>query len=46
MKRFSDAKAAKAFADSRLGAAGARAFGTLASGVDTAAIVDRAALRI
>ena len=45
MKRFSDARAAEAFCDSRLGGGGLRALGTLPPGVDTAAIVERAALR-
>ena len=46
MRRYSDEASADAFAESRLGDDGLRAFGTLASGVDTGAIVERAALRI
>ena len=46
MQRHSDAACANAFVDSRLGGDGMRAFGTLACDVDTAAIVERAALRI
>ena len=45
MTRFSDATAALAFIDARLGGEGLRAFGTLPAGVDTKSIVERAALR-
>ena len=46
MKRFSDAKAAEAFCDSRLGGDGLRALGTLPAGTGTRDLVDRAALRV
>jgi putative acyl-CoA dehydrogenase len=45
MRRYSDAAAADAFVDSRLGDDGLRSFGTLGKTFDTRAIVDRAALR-
>jgi len=46
MKRFADAQAAEAFVDSRLGASGERAFGTLGlDGGQLAALVERAGLQ-
>jgi len=46
MRRHSHAASADAFAESRLGDDGLRAFGTLGAGIDAAAIVERAALRL
>ena len=45
MRRYSGDAAANAFVESRLGNDGLRTLGTLAPGVDAAAIVERAALR-